>query len=281
MKARASRFVLGMVFSLAISGLLWAQRDSATLSGTVTDPAGAAVPNARISVRNLATGQSVETETGGAGLYKVPNLTPGEYEVSAQREGFGAKTATVTLLAGAPQTLDLALTAASGGGAAPSLGDLGFSPQQTQGDARQQALLDRRSHMLLVHQRLGLITAIPLVATLITSGGAGGRESTSRGRQVHGALGLVTAGLYFTTASYAIRAPKVPGTITRGPIRLHKTLAWIHGTGMILTPILGALAYRQLSRGERVHGIASAHSVAAWTTGIAYGAAIVSVSFKF
>ena len=50
---------------------------------------------------------------------------------------------------------------------------------------------------------------------------------------------------------------------------------------MILTPILGTLAYRQRSRGERVHGIASAHGAVAAVTGIAYGAAIVSVSLKF
>ena len=62
--------------------------------------------------------------------------------------------------------------------------------------------------------------------------------------------------MYFMTAYFAIRAPKIPGTKTRGPIRLHKALAWIHGPGMILTPILGAMAFAQKSRGEKVHGIA-------------------------
>jgi hypothetical protein len=50
---------------------------------------------------------------------------------------------------------------------------------------------------------------------------------------------------------------------------------------MILTPILGAIAYSQLSNGERVHGIAKYHSWVAWTTVGAYGAAIASVSIKF
>jgi hypothetical protein len=50
---------------------------------------------------------------------------------------------------------------------------------------------------------------------------------------------------------------------------------------MILTPALGIMAFDQKSKGERVHGIASAHSPVAWTTGIAYGLAIASVSFKF
>ena len=75
--------------------------------------------------------------------------------------------------------------------------------------------------------------------------------------------------------------PRIPGTQTRGQIRLHKALAWIHGPGMILTPILGAIAFDQKSKGEKVHGIASAHGAVAIVTAAAYGAAIMSVSFKF
>jgi hypothetical protein len=50
---------------------------------------------------------------------------------------------------------------------------------------------------------------------------------------------------------------------------------------MILTPVLGALAFEQKSRGERVHGIASAHGAVAIITAGAYGLAIASVSFRF
>ena len=213
-------------------------------------------------------------------LYNVPNLAPGEYEVSISADGLSTKVSRVTLAAGTVQTLNLVL-AAAGDATAPSLGDLGFSPNQAQGNAQDQARLDRRTHMLMMHQRLGLITTAPLIATLIASGGAAGKNSSATGRDVHAALGIVTAGMYFTTASYAIRAPRIAGAPTRGPIRLHKTLAWVHGTGMILTPILGAMAYDQRNKGEKVHGIAAAHSGVAWVTGIAYGAAILSVSFKF
>ena len=75
--------------------------------------------------------------------------------------------------------------------------------------------------------------------------------------------------------------PKFRDTEVRGQIRLHKALAWIHGPGMILTPILGAIAFDQKSKGEKVHGIASAHGAVAIVTAAAYGAAILSVSFKF
>lgn len=165
--------------------------------------------------------------------------------------------------------------------AAPTLEDLGLSPDQIRGNAQDQARLDKRSHMLKIHQRLGLITTIPLFATVLSGGFAGGKTTSSSSRDLHAALGSVTTGLYLTTAYFSIFAPRVPGTTARGPIRLHKALAWIHGPGMILTPILGVMAFDQRNRGEKVHGIAGAHGAVAVTTAAAYGLAILSVSVRF
>jgi hypothetical protein len=163
----------------------------------------------------------------------------------------------------------------------PSLADLGFSATQAQGDLKRQALLDKRTHMLKVHQRLGLITAVPLIATVATSINAGGKDTSTASRDLHAALGGLTGDLYFMTAYYAIRAPRVPGTETRGPIRFHRAMAWIHGPGMIATPILGIIAYDQKNNGEKVHGIAQAHAPVAIVTAGAFGAALLSVSVKF
>ena len=135
--------------------------------------------------------------------------------------------------------------------------------------------------MLKIHQRLGLITIAPFAATLIASGFAGGRQTSSSTRDLHAALGATTWGLYSATAYFAIRAPKLPGVKAHGPIRVHKTLAWIHGPGMELTPILGEMAFEQKSRGEKVHGIASLHGPVAIVTGAAFGLAVASVSLKF
>jgi carboxypeptidase family protein len=264
-----------LVLSFLLSVLLRAQVVGVTLSGTITDSSGTAVPNATIAVKHVATGRSAETLTDLAGRYTVPNLGPGDYEVSASAAGFGTSVAMVTIAAAAAQTMNLTL------GRGLSLEDLGFSPAETQGNAQAQARLDRRSHMLMIHQRLGLIAAVPLLATVITGTFAGGRSTSTPGRSAHAALGSVTAGLYLASAYFAIRAPKIPATEARGPTRLHKALAWIHGPGMILTPILGAMAFGQRSRGERVHGIAGAHGMVAIVTTAAYGVSILSVSIKF
>ena len=71
----------------------------------------------------------------------------------------------------------------------------------------------------------------------------------------------------------------MPGYKRRGAIRWHEALAFIHGPGMIATPILGAMAYKQENAGEKVHGIASAHGAVAWTTVAAYGVSIIAVSW--
>jgi len=282
-----------MIFVLTLHALL-GQDATATLSGAVTDSSGKVVANAKVSIKNLSTSQSTETQTDSAGVYTVPALATGEYEVSASVDGLGSGNAKVTVTAGSPQTINLALGSSPAGApsenlpeapssskAEPSLEDLGFSKTETQSDAAQQALLDKRTHMLKIHQRMGLITTVPLLATLISSTGAGGRSTSTTSRDLHVALGALTGDLYGITAYYAIRAPRVPGTETRGPIRLHKALAWVHGPGMILTPILGAIAFDQKSKGEKVHGIAAAHGPVAIVTAGAFGAALLSVSMKF
>lgn len=172
---------------------------------------------------------------------------------------------------------------------APSLGDLGFSTQQTEANARLQARLNKRTHMLKVHQTLGLITVAPLLATVIVSGGATQKhtkgpnsvpvEPSSSGVDLHAALGSTTVVMYGLTAYYAIAAPKIPGVEPKGAIRLHRDLVWVHLPGMVLTPVLGAMALNQENQNEKIHGIASAHAYVAWTTVAAYGASIVAVSW--
>jgi Carboxypeptidase regulatory-like domain len=301
MNLKTAKLFFGVVLVCVLTANpLCAQDAQSALSGTVTDSAGNVVPNAKIILKNLSTGQSTDTQADSAGLYSVSNLAAGDYEVSASTDGMSGTAAKVTLIAGTPQTLTLILTSApapqapvappapenlpnapSSNQTAPSLSDLGFSKSETQSNGAQQSLLDKRTHMLKIHQRMGLITTIPMVASVVTSLNAGGRSEGSASRDLHVALGALTGDLYGITAYYAIRAPRIAGTETRGPIRFHKAMAWIHGPGMILTPILGAMAFSQKNNGEKVHGIAAAHGPVAIVTAGAFGAALLSVSVKF
>jgi len=193
MTARAAKVALGMgvlVLLLLSSQSMSAQVADATLSGTITDASGAGVPEASISAKNLDTSLFTTTQTDSAGLYRLANLRPGNYEISISGQGFATKPVETTLAEGAAVTVNAALAAQEAQPQAPtgnlpnapssrktepSLEDLGFTPEQAQGNAKEQALLDKRTHMLKIHQRMGLITAAPLIATLATSINAGGR----------------------------------------------------------------------------------------------------------
>jgi hypothetical protein len=290
---------LGVCLFVTLAPTLMAQGTGA-LTGAVTSPAGVPVAFATVTTTRIDTGQVLPAATGTNGIYRF-SLPPGNYRVTFESAGYRKVEIPFAAIRGpwtVVQNCKLEADAQTPGNTSaepaqnpapgssqnptePSLEDLGITPAQAKGDAKTQALLDKRTHMLKIHQRLGLITIAPLAATLIISAKAGGRQTSSTDRDVHTLLGSVTTDLYFTSAYFAIRAPRIPGTKTRGPIRLHKTLAWIHGPGMILTPILGEMAFAEKSRGERVHGIASLHGPVAIVTAGAFGLAVASVSLKF
>src|SRR5438876_694701 len=112
MSPKTIRFVLFsgiVVLCILTSGPLRAQVSGATLSGTVADAEGAAVPNAKVSVTNIATGVAGAATTNSVGAYTVPNLNAGDYQVSASAPGFSTALARLTLTVGQKQELNLAL----------------------------------------------------------------------------------------------------------------------------------------------------------------------------
>jgi len=65
----------------------WSQ-DNATITGLVTDPSGAVVPNGSITITNNATNQSRETVSNGAGSYRFANVGVGTYTMTVVAQGF-------------------------------------------------------------------------------------------------------------------------------------------------------------------------------------------------
>ncbi|MGH9657846.1 MAG: carboxypeptidase-like regulatory domain-containing protein, partial [Bryobacteraceae bacterium] len=78
---------LVLLVTLLVSGL-FAQTNTSSIAGVITDATGAAIPNAAISARQPATGFERQTTSGAGGEYVVPQLPPGQYEISAKATGF-------------------------------------------------------------------------------------------------------------------------------------------------------------------------------------------------
>ena len=81
--------MLRVLSLVVLSGtLLLAQLNRATITGNITDPAGAAIPNAKVIARNSGNNSIVETTTNGEGQYSFPNLPTGIYQISAETPSF-------------------------------------------------------------------------------------------------------------------------------------------------------------------------------------------------
>src|SRR5580692_1093607 len=80
----AQGLFLGLLFSVAAL----AQRDLGTIAGTVTDPSGAAIPTASITITEVATNLSYAVKANSVGEYVRPALKPGIYTVTATAQGF-------------------------------------------------------------------------------------------------------------------------------------------------------------------------------------------------
>jgi hypothetical protein len=73
---------------LLVSSSLFGQQITASLSGTVTDPSGAAIPNAAVEIKNDLSGDIRRTTTNSDGVFAVIALPPGSYSVKVTEGGF-------------------------------------------------------------------------------------------------------------------------------------------------------------------------------------------------
>lgn len=82
-------FTLFSVFVfLLFTSVAYGQGGNAVLNGTVTDPTGAAIPQARVTLTNVDTNLALTAESNNSGLYRFPTVPPGHYSLTTEVKGF-------------------------------------------------------------------------------------------------------------------------------------------------------------------------------------------------
>ncbi|MEK7830896.1 MAG: carboxypeptidase regulatory-like domain-containing protein, partial [Acidobacteriota bacterium] len=106
------RLAIAMLAVLLLAPTAFAQFDTATVLGTVTDAAGAALPKATVTLKNVATGITATAQTDENGNYQFSNVKIGTYTITAEASGF-SKTAAENfqVTVNARQRVDLAMKA--------------------------------------------------------------------------------------------------------------------------------------------------------------------------
>ena len=90
------------------------QTTNGLITGSVTDATGATVPGAVVTVTNPATGVPRTATSNESGTYVVPQLTPGSYDISVEKQGFATeKRSSVQMEVNQSLTLDFKLGVAS------------------------------------------------------------------------------------------------------------------------------------------------------------------------
>src|SRR5438128_1345812 len=114
----AQRCILTLGFAILISfsistapvNTMAQALNAGTVSGVVTDPNGAVVPNASITIFNSITGYKRSASTDADGSFRFADVPPNNYQLTASGTGFATATQTLTVRTSVPINLKIALT---------------------------------------------------------------------------------------------------------------------------------------------------------------------------
>ena len=104
---------IALLCLLALGIPAWSQSNYAVLNGSVNDPQKRPVAGATVQVKALATGAARQVVTNEQGLFEVPGLLPGDYELRSEAKGFAISTQTLRLEVGQQLAINIALKLAS------------------------------------------------------------------------------------------------------------------------------------------------------------------------
>ncbi|MCH8268249.1 MAG: TonB-dependent receptor [Acidobacteria bacterium] len=184
----------GLVLSVILfsASLAMAQLTRGTISGSVTDQSGAAVPGAAITITNVDTGVTRTTETGATGRYEAPNLPVGNYEVRATLGGFQTSIrAGITLSVGRTAVVDHVLQVGEVAQAVTVTGEAGLVETTTATVSNlvseEQVVdlpLNNRDLVALTYLQPGVLK-VPQGARQGVFSGMGNKLSVAGARQTH------------------------------------------------------------------------------------------------
>src|SRR5947209_199738 len=115
MKRSVAMLIITLLTLFLFAGVALAQTDTGQITGKVVDPNGAAIPNATITVKSVATGSERTVQANGDGEYTITNLKPGLYDVTATGGSFQATTQRVEVTTGSKISSDIQLGVAAVG----------------------------------------------------------------------------------------------------------------------------------------------------------------------
>ena len=111
---RITRLSLASLF-LLIGGcnLLWSQASLTSLRGTITDPSGALIPGATVTIQDKASALKSTQIANNNGEYVFAQIVPGTYVVTVDSPGFGSQSKEANILVSQPATINFKLTVQS------------------------------------------------------------------------------------------------------------------------------------------------------------------------
>jgi len=110
----AVRFTAVVALLALVAVFAFGQAETGSIAGTVTDPSGAVVPGATVTVRNLATGATRNTTTNQSGAYTEAQLAPGNYEVAVSSANFAPYKQNVNVAVGSRNEVSPQMQVAAG-----------------------------------------------------------------------------------------------------------------------------------------------------------------------
>jgi outer membrane receptor protein involved in Fe transport len=180
-----------MLILLLFAMSMTAQVDTASLTGLISDPSGAAISDAKVTIVNTATNAQKSTTTSSGGYYTFPSLQIGNYRVSVEKQGFRVTNSDIKLSVGSRARLDLNLNV---GAVSESIDVTGVTPLLTTQDAMPGAVIDDTTiHGAPLSARnwddlLGLVPGVQ--ADRYTEQGGGTAAGRTGGANVHGVRSL-------------------------------------------------------------------------------------------